>query len=735
MVKKAVDRDTFYIDNMKRCVDHVLEVCGKKLVMGLPLALGKSHAFANEVYRRAKADPEMELLIATALSLEKPTAESDLEQRVMGPIVDRIWKGVPDFDYMLDLRAGALPPNVSLKEFYFKAGSFVNTPQAQQNHYSSNYTHVVRDMINEVLEEKSDWGIVFCQLVAKREIDGVPCYSESCNADLGLDLEEHYPRLAEKGIPHLWVAQVNTQLPFMYGQAVHPAEDFDIIVDNTAYDYPLFSVPKQPVSVPDHMIGLHVSTLIKDGGTLQVGIGSLGDAISSSLLMRHCHPENYREVIDTLGIADRYQPLIDRVGGLGTFEQGLYGSTEMLVGIFVDLYEGGVLRRKVYEDPAVQRAINAGVLQESISGEAARAVLADPSLCPVLSEENFNSLQQCGFFKPDLRYENDGIRNGSRSYSPDLRDEAEKERLVADCVGDRLANGLVAHASFFIGPNRFYQALRDMSEEERRQFSMTGVNYVNQLYGDQEIKELQRQDARFVNAGMKITLMGNIASDALEDGRVISGVGGQYNFVSMAHALKDARLIMMIKSVRDGAHGPSSNIVFNYGYTTVPRHLKDIVVTEYGIADLRGKVDQDVAKQLINIADSRFQEELLDQAQKARKIPRDYRIPDQYRNNYPEALADKLAPFRKKGLFQAFPLGTELTDEEIALGGALRRFKQKAGQQRLATVASLAGQMVKPIPPAAAPYLERMGLEKPQDFKERLQQKIVLTALAANKTI
>ena len=728
-------KETRCIDTVETSVDHMFAVCGKKIVLGLPLALGKSHAFANEVYRRAKADPEIQLIIATALSLEKPVAGSELEKRMLGPIVDRIWKGVPDFDYMVDLRNNEIPPNVVLKEFYFKAGSFIGVDLAQRNHYSSNYTHVVRDMINEVLVDKPDWGLVFCQLVAKKEIDGRTFYSESCNADLGLDLVTFYPELKHRNIPFLRIAQVNSQLPFMYGDAVHEADAFDIIIDNPEYDTPLFSVPKQPVSVPDHMIGLHVSTLIRDGGTLQVGIGSLGDAISSSLLLRHNQPEIYREVVNATGIADRYQPLIERIGGLGPFKQGLYGATEMLVGVFVDLYQGGILRRKVYMDPVIQKALNAGRLEEVISEPGALAVLEDPSLNPIIKEEQFYSLQQCGFFKPDLRYRDYQIFNGKAVYSADLRDEAEKKRLLADCLGDRLKNGIVAHGSFFIGPNRFYDALRNMSDEERRQFSMTGVAFVNQLYGDQHIKELQRKEARFVNAGMKVTLMGNIASCALEDGRVISGVGGQYNFVSMAHALKDARLIMMIKSVRESARGASSNIVFNYGYTTVPRHLKDIVVTEYGIADLRGKVDQDVMKALINIADSRFQDDLLEKAKRCGKISRSYRIPDEYRRNYPQALADKLAAFRKAGLFKSFPLGTELTDAEIALGGALRQFKQKAARNRLGVVAAIAGRMLRPVPPSAGPYLERMGLARPENFKERMLQTIVLTALAGNKTI
>ena len=87
-----------------------------------------------------------------------------------------------------------------------------------------------------------------------------------------------------------------------------------------------------------------------------------------------------------------------------------------------------------------------------------------------------------------------------------------------------------------------------MSEEERALFGMSGVEKVNQLYGDEVLRSLQRKDGRFVNAGMICNVLGAVASDQIEDGRVVSGIGGQYNFVSMAHALPDGRLIMMIRA-------------------------------------------------------------------------------------------------------------------------------------------------------------------------------------------
>ena len=60
----------------------------------------------------------------------------------------------------------------------------------------------------------------------------------------------------------------------------------------------------------------------------------------------------------------------------------------------------------------------------------------------------------------------------------------------------------------------------------------------------EEIARLQRQKARFINTTVMVSLLGAACSDGLEDGRKISGVGGQYNFVAMAHALDDARSVV-----------------------------------------------------------------------------------------------------------------------------------------------------------------------------------------------
>ena len=105
---------------------------------------------------------------------------------------------------------------------------------------------------------------------------------------------------------------------------------------------------------------------------------------------------------------------------------------------------------------------------------------------------------------------------------------------------------------------------------------------------------------------MMATALGAAVSDGLEDGQVVSGVGGQYNFVAMAHAVAGGRSVLMLRSTRTSRGSVSSNILWNYGHTTIPRHLRDIYVTEYGIADLRGKSDEDCILAMLSICPTTF---------------------------------------------------------------------------------------------------------------------------------
>jgi hypothetical protein len=221
---------------------------------------------------------------------------------------------------------------------------------------------------------------------------------------------------------------------------------------------------------------------------------------------------------------------------------------------------------------------------------------------------------------------------------------------------------------------------------------------------------------------MMATLLGSVVSDGLEDGRMVSGVGGQYNFVEQAFALPDARSVITLGATRTSGGKTTSNIRWIYGHETIPRHLRDIVVTEYGVADLRGKPDKDVIAAMLSIADSRFQPELLRAAKDAGKIARDYEIPAAYRDNTPDRIARALAPMRD--LLPPFPFGSDFTQVEQRLLPALDLLKSSSSLA-LARL-GFAGLSA----PVDTESLARMGLEKPATMTDRIYRLLLGGALA-----
>lgn len=86
--------------------------------------------------------------------------------------------------------------------------------------------------------------------------------------------------------------------------------------------------------------------------------------------------------------------------------------------------------------------------------------------------------------------------------------------------------------------------------KKRARIQMMPVSFTNPLYGDETAKRAARCKARFVNAAMKATALGGVVSDVTDSGQIVSGVGGQFNFVDQAFALRDARAIITLHSTR-----------------------------------------------------------------------------------------------------------------------------------------------------------------------------------------
>jgi acyl-CoA hydrolase len=643
------------LDRLDDAVETLLASIEGPLHVAAPLGIGKPHRLLNALYARIEKDPSRELHLYTALSLDPPVPANDLQKRFLAPFLSRHFgDDFPRLTYVQAQKRDALPPHIFIDEFYLQSGALLQSRQAQRRYTSLNYTHVARAIAQRGVN-------CLIQKVAANA-DGTRL-SLSSNTDLTFDAID---AIVARGLPRpLMVAEIDPELPWIENGAAVGAAFFDIVIAPPGPHPKLFALPRQPVADAEYAIGFYASALVRDGGTLQIGIGALADALCHALVLRHTHNAAYRRVLQALDPEIERHPAVIASGGLDPFEHGLYGCSEMINEGFRRLVQTGVLRRKVVDDEPLMRRIN----------------------------------------------------DGSAS-------DADRERLQRE--------GEFLHGAFYLGSHEFYDWLRNLDAEGQRGIGMRRVSEVNELYGGREsLERAQRHQARFFNTCMMATALGAAVSDGLADGRVVSGVGGQYNFVAMAHALPEARSVLMLRATREEPGKPAiSSIVWNYGHTTIPRHLRDVYVSEYGIADVHGACDEDCVHAMAAIADSRFQHALLSAANLSGKLIDElvkFRLSGR---NTPERLSAALAPLRRDGTLPDYPLGSDFTPVEQRLVKALTWLKANTATRamKLKTIAcALLG--ARASSPDDLEAVARMGYAQPSGLGDALYAKLIALAL------
>src|SRR6476619_5446060 len=295
-MNRASDPEQF--QDAERVADAVISRVGKNIMLALPLGLGKANHVANALFARAATDRSITLRIFTALTLEKPRGRSELERRFLQPLSERLFAGYPELAYATALHRNELPANVQVDEFFFQAGSRLGVPVAQRRYICANYTHALGYVLQRGVN-------VIAQLVGKETRNGETRFNLSCNPDLTLDL---LARRQAGDADFLMVGQVNSQLPIMPGDADISARQFDFVLQAPQYDFPLFAPPREPIELAEYAIGLNVARTIADGGTLQLGIGSLSDAVAQALILRHRSNHEFRRLVARLDPTDRAAP-------------------------------------------------------------------------------------------------------------------------------------------------------------------------------------------------------------------------------------------------------------------------------------------------------------------------------------------------------------------------------------------------------------------------------------------
>ncbi len=146
------------------------------------------------------------------------------------------------------------------------------------------------------------------------------------------------------------------------------------------------------------------------------------------------------------------------------------------------------------------------------------------------------------------------------------------------------------------------------------------MNPIFELYGAEHVLDVRVIGAHdnmvAINSAVSVDFAGQIAAESIGP-RVISGAGGQTAFAIGSWLSNGGRNITVMTSTTGG--GKLSRIaplLAEGTIVTVPRTISDYVITEYGIARLRGKTQRQRALELINIAHPDFRAELKKEAER-----------------------------------------------------------------------------------------------------------------------
>lgn len=186
--------------------------------------------------------------------------------------------------------------------------------------------------------------------------------------------------------------------------------------------------------------------------------------------------------------------------------------------------------------------------------------------------------------------------------------------MISDGVVELIEAGVITNArktlhpgktvvTFLMGTRRLYDYADD-----NQAIAMYPVDYVNDPY-----VVAQNDNLVSINSCVQVDLMGQVAAESVGLAQ-ISGIGGQLDFVRGARLSRGGRSIIAISST--AGKGKVSKIVpfLDMGAAvTTPRTDVDYVVTEYGIAHLRGKCLRARAKELIAISHPDFRPGLIEE--------------------------------------------------------------------------------------------------------------------------
>ncbi|MCD6470832.1 GNAT family N-acetyltransferase [Candidatus Bathyarchaeota archaeon] len=186
------------------------------------------------------------------------------------------------------------------------------------------------------------------------------------------------------------------------------------------------------------------------------------------------------------------------------------------------------------------------------------------------------------------------------------------EEGVITCAKKTINRGKII-ASFAMGTRRLYDFIDNNPM----------VEFYESDYVNNPLIISQHKKMVAINQALEVDLTGQVCADSLGY-RFYSGLGGQADFMRGAMLSEGGKAITVIPSTaKDGKISRIKEFLTSGAGVVLTRGDVDYVVTEYGVAHLRGKTIRERALSLISIANPKFRNRLLNWAKKRNYVPKE----------------------------------------------------------------------------------------------------------------
>jgi len=207
-----------------------------------------------------------------------------------------------------------------------------------------------------------------------------------------------------------------------------------------------------------------------------------------------------------------------------------------------------------------------------------------------------------------------GIPDAVLMYLTSFKDLGIHSEMVSDGVKHLVEKGVITGrkksihkgkivVSFLMGSRNFYDWVHDNPIIE-----MHTVDYTNSPYVVAQNKKMVA-----INSALEVDLLGQVCADTLGP-KQFSGVGGQLDFVRGAGMAEGGKAVIALPSVAKGGVSRIVPVLKQGAAVTTSRNDVDYVVTDQGVAALKGRAVRERMRALINVASPAAREELARQA-------------------------------------------------------------------------------------------------------------------------